>query len=42
MPAFAVRAFKQCGFLWGGDFTRRKDPMHFEAIPAEFSKKPAD
>ena len=27
-----VKAFKKQGFLWGGDYKGRKDPMHFEAV----------
>ena len=27
-----VKAFKGQGFLWGGDYTGRKDNMHFEAV----------
>ena len=30
MPDFAVRAFKRQGARWGGDYSGRKDPMHFE------------
>jgi hypothetical protein len=25
-----VPVFREFGFLWGGDYQRRKDPMHFE------------
>jgi len=25
-----VQTWKDCGWLWGGDFADRKDPMHFE------------
>jgi hypothetical protein len=32
MPAFAVKAFKDQGFKWGGDYKGRKDWMHFEAV----------
>lgn len=32
MPAFAVKAFKDQGFRWGGDYSGRKDWMHFEAV----------
>jgi hypothetical protein len=32
MPAFAVKAFKDQGFRWGGDYKGRKDWMHFEAV----------
>lgn len=32
MPAFAVKAFKNQGFRWGGDYKGRKDWMHFEAV----------
>lgn len=32
MPAFAVKAFKDQGFRWGGDYKVRKDWMHFEAV----------
>lgn len=27
-----VSAFKRQGFLWGGDYHGRTDPMHFEAV----------
>jgi len=27
-----VDAFKRQGFLWGGDYHGRTDPMHFEAV----------
>jgi hypothetical protein len=27
-----VNAFKKEGWLWGGDYKGRKDPMHFEAV----------
>lgn len=30
MPEAVVTAFKQAGFFWGGDFTGRKDPQHFQ------------
>lgn len=32
MPAFAVKAFKDSGFKWGGDYKGRRDWMHFEAV----------
>lgn len=32
MPAFAIKAFKDQGFKWGGDYKGRKDWMHFEAV----------
>jgi hypothetical protein len=32
MPKFAVEAFKAQGARWGGDYTGRKDPMHFEFV----------
>ena len=32
LPAFAVKAFKNQGFRWGGDYKGRKDWMHFEAV----------
>jgi hypothetical protein len=32
MPAFAVKAFKDQGFRWGGDYKGRKDWMHFKAV----------
>lgn len=32
MPAFAVKAFKDQGFKWGGDYKGRKDWMHMEAV----------
>ena len=25
-----IKAFKDAGFFWGGDFKKRKDPMHFQ------------
>lgn len=31
MPLPVVAAFKSEGFRWGGDYSRRSDPMHFEA-----------
>ena len=30
MPQEVVDAFKAQGFFWGGDYTGRKDPMHFQ------------
>lgn len=27
-----VKAFKAEGWFWGGDYKKRRDPMHFEAI----------
>ncbi len=30
MPQTVVDAFKAAGFFWGGDYTGRKDPMHFQ------------
>ena len=32
MPAFAVKAFKDQGARWGGDYKGRKDWMHFEFV----------
>lgn len=32
MPAFAVKAFEDQGFRWGGRYKGRKDWMHFEAV----------
>src|SRR5260370_36067817 len=32
MPAFAVKAFKDQGFRWGGDYKGRKDWMQFGAV----------
>lgn len=32
MPQFAIDAFKRQGARWGGDYSRRKDPMHFEFV----------
>lgn len=29
-PPLLVKAFKDAGFVWGGDFRNRKDPMHFQ------------
>lgn len=30
MPQIVVDDFKAAGFFWGGDYTGRKDPMHFQ------------
>ncbi len=30
MPQEVVDAFESQGFFWGGDYTGRKDPMHFQ------------
>lgn len=30
MPAEIVRCFTRVGFVYGGDFQHRKDPMHFQ------------
>jgi hypothetical protein len=30
MPQAVVSIFKEAGALWGGDYTHRTDPMHFE------------
>ena len=30
MPQKTIDIFKSYGFLWGGNFRTRKDPMHFE------------
>jgi len=30
MPQVVVECFKSAGFFWGGDYTGRKDPMHFQ------------
>ena len=32
LPKIVVDAFKRQGALWGGDYTGRKDPMHFEFV----------
>jgi len=32
IPAAVVKAFKDEGWAWGGEFKGRKDPMHFEAV----------
>lgn len=32
MPMFAVKAFDNQGFRWGGRYSGRKDWMHFEAV----------
>lgn len=32
MSPLVVTAFKNEGWLWGGDYKGRKDPMHFEAV----------
>lgn len=34
MPPFAVKAFKDVGARWGGDYKGRKDWMHFEFVSA--------
>jgi hypothetical protein len=34
MPDFAVKAFDNQGFRWGGNYKTRKDPMHWEAVSA--------
>lgn len=31
MPKAVIAIFKDEGWRWGGDYTGRKDPMHFEA-----------
>jgi hypothetical protein len=30
MPDAIIKAFSDAGFLYGGDFKNRKDPMHFQ------------
>ena len=32
LSTIVVDAFKRQGFRWGGDYSKRKDPMHFEAV----------
>jgi hypothetical protein len=32
MSPITIAAFKNEGWLWGGDYTGRKDWMHFEAV----------
>lgn len=32
MPAFAVAAFEDAGFRWGGRYGKRPDWMHFEGV----------
>ena len=32
MPQFVIDAFYRQGWKWGGDYSGRKDPMHFEAV----------
>jgi len=32
MQPVVINAFKKQGFLWGGDYHGRTDPMHFEAV----------
>lgn len=32
MPLLVITAFKNQGFLWGGDYKGRLDQMHFEAV----------
>lgn len=32
MPPLVINAFKNQGFLWGGNYSGRKDWMHFEAV----------
>jgi len=34
IPLPVIAAFKRQGARWGGDYTRRKDPMHFEFCSA--------
>lgn len=40
MPQFVVDAFCRQGWMWGGWYTGRKDPMHFEAVD-NGGRKPA-
>lgn len=30
IPEKVVQCFKQAGFIWGGDWPNKTDPMHFE------------
>lgn len=30
IPPAIIQIMKECGFIWGGDWKGRKDPMHFE------------
>lgn len=32
MPQFVIDAFLRQGWMWGGFYSGRKDPMHFEAV----------
>ena len=32
MQELVIDAFKRQGFIWGGDYRGRTDPMHFEAV----------
>jgi hypothetical protein len=32
LSSIVITAFKNQGFLWGGDYKGRTDPMHFEAV----------
>jgi len=32
LSSVVIEAFKRQHFRWGGDYTGRKDPMHFEAV----------
>jgi D-alanyl-D-alanine carboxypeptidase-like protein len=32
MPVWMVELWRRRGFRWGGDYTGRKDPMHFEYL----------
>jgi len=32
IPQFAIDAFLRQGWMWGGYYSGRKDPMHFEAV----------
>jgi len=38
-PPEFIQIMKSVGFRWGGDFTRRKDPMHFEFKYNPFTSK---
>lgn len=32
MPMWVVQIFKKHGWVWGGDFKSRPDPMHFQRV----------
>lgn len=42
MPVSFIKCWKQVGFNWGGDYSNRKDAMHFELINLELINKRMD